>query len=131
MDNIYDINTDNIHSLNMFSNNYDILSSKDILNIDYKTNQIMLKDKTINKYKLFIVDYLKYNSYAINFNYKNYTYDVSISTNNYSNVIYDIGNKKQFVLNDQEIKYTQMTDYKITDLTMNNTGYIVLRNGGI
>ena len=131
LDNIYDINTDNIHSLNMFSNTYDILSSKDILNIDSNTNQIMLKDKTINKYKLFIVDYLKYNSYAINFNYKNYTYDVSISTNNYSNVIYDIGNKKQFVLNDQEIKYTQMTDYKITDLTMNNTGYIVLRNGGI
>ena len=131
LDNIYDINTDNIHSLNMFSNNYDILSSKDILNIDYKTNQIMLKDNTINKYKLFIVDYLKYNSYAINFNYKNYTYDVSISTNNYSNVIYDIGNKKQFVFNNQEIKYTQMTDYKITDLTMNNTGYIVLRNGGI
>lgn len=125
LDKIYDVPEDNINSIDLMADNYDTLFEKDVMLIDKVKNIIYLSPEQVEKYQLIIVDYLKDNSYCINYHYDNHTYEVNISSLNADNkMIYD---SKVIVGGDKNI--TQVRDYKITNINGNINGYVVIRKG--
>lgn len=123
---IYDVVEDNINSIDLMTNNYDLLFESQVLLVDKIKNIIYLKPEQIEKYELIIVDYLKANSYCINYHYDKHIYEVNISSLNDNNkMIYD---SKVLLENDDKI-ITQVRDYKLTNINGNTNGYVVIRKG--
>ena len=71
------------------------------------------------------MDYLKDNSYCINYHYDRHIYEVNISSISTENrMIYDTK-----VLSGGTKEVTQTREYKITNINGNTNGYIVIRKG--
>ena len=90
MNNILRIpNKDMINSIDEFATAYDVLFEKDLRNYDKDAGEIRLSD--VSNYSLIVVDYLKRDSYAINYlhNLGNYEVDISIEQDDEANIIYD------------------------------------------
>lgn len=125
LEKIYDIKEDNINAIDMMTERYETMFEKDVLLIDKIKNIIYLSQEQIDKYEMIIVDYLKDNSYCINYHYDKYVYEINISSLLKNNkMIYD-----SKVLLGGEKEFTQTRDYKITNINGNTTGYIVIRKG--
>ena len=121
---IYDVEEDKINSIDLLTKEYDFISEQDILLIDKKQSIIYLKESQLKKYDLFIIDYLKDNSYCINYNYKKRTYDVNISSLEDTKVLYDSA-----TIDSIDKTYTQINTHKVTNINGNLNGYIVLTGG--
>lgn len=78
LDKILNIPKEGLDTIDACANYYDILFEKDLRFINKQEKEITLTD--INDYKLIIVDYLKEDSYAINFRHELNSYEVDIST---------------------------------------------------
>ena len=90
-DYLYRIDNENmIHSIDLFALHYNMIDP-DGYTINYDKRRIFLSDSILNKYKYFVVDYLKNNSYAINHlsDEKEYEVDVS-SANSECKCLYDM-----------------------------------------
>lgn len=125
LDKIYDVHEDNINSIDMMAERYDVLFESDVLLVDKIKNVIYMTPEQIDKYQLIIVDYLKDNSYCINYHYDKHVYEVDISSLNSDNkMIYD---SKILLGGDKNV--TQIRDYKITSINGNTNGYVVIRKG--
>lgn len=125
LDKIYHINEDNINSIDLMTDRYDVLWEKDVLLVDKIKGMIYLTPDQIEKYEIIIVDYLKDNSYCLNYHYDKHVYEVNISSLQKDNkMIYD-----SKVLFGGDKKITQVRDYKITNINGNTNGYIVIRKG--
>ena len=125
LDKIYDVPEDNINSIDLMVDKYDTLFESDLLLVDKVKNIVYLTPEQVEKYKLIIVDYLKDNSYCINYHYDKHMYEVNISSLSSDNkMIYD---SKVILGGDKNI--TQVRDYKITNINGNINGYIVIRKG--
>lgn len=122
LDKIYDIPNDNINSIDLLSNEYDYIPEQDVLYMDKFEGNIHLKDNHVSKYKMFIVDYLKDDSYCLNYDYHKNSYVVNISS---------LRDKTKILYNSSLTtdKSIQINDYKITNINENINGYIVLRKG--
>lgn len=122
----YDVEQDNINSIDMLTREYDYIKESEVLFIDKIQNSIYLHPEQIDKYQMIIVDYLKTNSYCINYHYDKDSYEVNISSLNknnrmlYNSTVIDISNN-----------ITQVNDYKITNISGNVNGYIIIQRGGI
>ena len=104
---------------------YDILFESDLLHVDKTKNLIYLTQDQIEKYQLIVVDYLKDNSYCINYRYDKHVYEVDISSLQSDNkMVYDT---KVLLGGDKEV--TQTREHKITNINGNTNGYIVIRKG--
>ena len=109
----------------MMAERYDVLFESDVLLVDKIKNVIYMTPEQIDKYQLIIVDYLKDNSYCINYHYDKHVYEVDISSLNSDNkMIYD---SKILLGGDKNV--TQVRDYKITSINGNTNGYVVIRKG--
>lgn len=124
LSNIYDVEEDKINSIDLLTKDYDFIKESDLLLFDKKKSIIYLKDSQINKYDMFIVDYLKNDSYCLNYNYLKYIYEINISSKNKTKVLYD-----SFTTISDDKEYTQTNNYKVTNLNGNINGYIVLGQG--
>lgn len=125
LDKIYDVVEDNINSVDLMTDRYDMLFESQVLLVDKIKNIVYLTEDQIEKYELIIVDYLKDNSYCINYHYNTHVYEVDISSLNSSNkMIYD-----SKILLDGDKTITQVRDYKITNINGNTNGYVVIRKG--
>lgn len=82
-------NKDMINSIDQYATSYDILFEKDLRSYDKEIGEIRIND--ISNYKAIVVDYLKRDSYAINFIRKlnSYEVDISIEKDDEANVLYD------------------------------------------
>lgn len=89
MNNILRIPKEGLDTIDAFANYYDILFEKDLRYINKQYKEIQLTD--ISDYKLIIVDYLKEDSYAINYRHEfnSYEIDISIADNKKTNVVYN------------------------------------------
>lgn len=118
--NIYNVKNDNINSIDLLTNSHDTFYEKDIIHIDYNSNKIYLKEDLKEKYQLLIIDYLKEDSYCINFDYIKNVYNVSISSSKENNKI---------IYNSSAISNNvyQINEYKGTSIDSNINGYIVLK----
>ena len=76
-DNLLRIEKEGKDTIDAFANYYDILFEKDLRLIDKEAKTIQLTD--IDNYKYIIVDYLKEDSYAINYRHELNSYEVDIS----------------------------------------------------
>ena len=125
LEKIYDVNEDNINSIDLMTDRYDILFESDLLHVDKTKNLIYLTQDQIEKYQLIVVDYLKDNSYCINYHYDKHVYEVDISSLQPDNkMVYDT---KVLLGGDKEV--TQTREHKITNINGNTNGYIVIRKG--
>lgn len=122
---IYDVVEDNINSIDLMTERYDMLFESQVLLVDKVKNIVYLNQDQIEKYELIIVDYLKDNSYCINYHYDKHVYEVDISSLNSENrMIYD---SRVLLGGDKDV--TQVRDYKITSINGNTNGYVVIRKG--
>ena len=125
LDKIYDVVEDNINSIDLMAERYDMLFESQVLLVDKVKSIVYLTPEQVDKYQLIIVDYLKDNSYCINYHYDKHVYEVDISSLNSENrMIYD---SKVLLSGDKTI--TQVRDYKITSINGNTNGYVVIRKG--
>jgi hypothetical protein len=124
---IYNVPNDNINAIDLMTKEYDYIAEKDLLLFDKNKSIIYLTDAQIEKYELIIVDYLKNDSYSINYNYAKNIYEIEISSLNNTKVLYDTLPISE--LNGKLI--TQVNNYKMTNINGNINGYIVLSQGGI
>lgn len=129
LDDIYNIPEDNINSIDMMTKEYDVMFEKDVLHIDKIQNTIYFSEDQINKYSTIIIDYLKVDSYCINYDYKKDAYEVNISSTRKNNkILYNTS----IVSEDKNSNHvTQVNDYKITNINGNVNGYIIMQRGGI
>jgi hypothetical protein len=126
LDDIYNINEDNINSIDLMTKDYDYIREDDLLLFDKAKSIIYLTKDQIDKYEMIIVDYLKDDSYCINYNYAKNIYDIGISSLNETKVLYD-----SIDMNSIEGKLiTQVNNYKMTSLNGSVNGYVVLTQGG-
>ena len=79
-DNLLRIEKEGKDTIDAFANYYDILFEKDLRMINKEAKIIQLTD--ISNYKYIVVDYLKENSYAINYRHELNSYEVDISIEN-------------------------------------------------
>ena len=89
MNNILRIPKEGLDTIDAFANYYDILFEKDLRYINKKYKEIRLTD--ISDYKLIVVDYLKEDSYAINYRHEfnSYEIDISIADDKETSVVYN------------------------------------------
>lgn len=124
---ILDVPEDNINSIDLMTKEYELIKEKDLLYVDKVLNVIYLTQEQIDKYQLIVVDYLKANSYCINYHYDKHSYEVGISsTDNSTQILYD----STVVSSTDEKKIYQTRDYKITNINGNVNGYVVIQQGG-
>ena len=89
MDNILRIPKEGLDSIDMCANYYDIIFEKDLRYVNKEYKEIRFTD--IEDYQLIIVDYLKEDSYAINYRHdlNSYEIDISIEDGKETSVIYN------------------------------------------
>lgn len=104
-----------VNSIDLYASKYDIISELEY-KINYERPEIELSVELRTLYKAFVVDYLKSNSYCINYlpDYGQYEVDISIDTD-HAHMIYDMGENGT------------VSDYKITAIKPDKSKYIILR----
>ena len=121
----YDVKEDNINSIDLMTKDYDLIKESDLLLFDKNKSILYFKEKQLEKYELFIIDYLKKDSYAINYDYIKNVYKIDISSLEEVKILYD----SLSIENSDEKIATQINKYKVTNINGNMHGYIVLTQG--
>lgn len=123
---LYDIPKSNINSIDLMTRDYDVFYETDLLFVDKTIGVIYLQDSVIEKYELIIVDYLKNDSYCINFEYDKNVYEVNISSKKNNNkILYD----SMLVSSIDDKGIYQVNKHLITNISGNTNGYVVIRKG--
>lgn len=89
MDKILRIEKEGKDTIDACANYYDILFEKDLRYINKQNKEIRFSD--VSDYKLIIVDYLKEDSYCINYrhDFNSYEIDISVEDGKETNIIYN------------------------------------------
>jgi hypothetical protein len=122
-ENIFRIPHENMDTISLFCSKFEIIREQDLHYLDIANGEIYFEN--LDKYKLIVVDYLKRDSYCINFISSMDVYEVDISSsvaNTY--LVYD---HKDDSIN-SGVSY--INSYRITDITPENKSYIVLKREG-
>ena len=119
--NLLRISKEGRDTIEAFANYYDILFEKDLRYINKQYKEIRLTD--ISEYKYIIVDYLKEDSYAINFRHhlNSYEVDISIEDGKKNKLIY---NNADEVVDD--VTYINEFRYVDTKTIPSENCYIVI-----
>lgn len=125
LDDIYNVPEDNINAIDLMTKEYDYIKEDDLLLFDKNKSLIYLNDSQIEEYQMIIVDYLKKDSYCINYNYLKNIYEIEISSLDDTKVLYD-----SLDVSSSDKEATQVNNYKVTSLNGSINGYIVLTTGG-
>ena len=112
---LYRIPNNIINSIDYYADKFNIISNHNYV-IDYDNNEIKINKELLKTYKQFVVDYLKNDSYCINYKKELDQYEVDIATN--EDKIYVAYNMRED---------GSMHDYKITEISPDKNKYIILR----
>ena len=124
LDRLLEIEDENFDSLNACADSYDIMFEEDLRYLNKETGEIRLED--ISKYKYIVVDYLKNDSYCLNFRYHLNSYEVDISAlpDKKLKMVYDnIG----YSIND--LRFINESRYVNTNIKPTLNGYITIGGG--
>ena len=124
LDRLLEIEDENFDSLNACADSYDIMFEEDLRYLNKETGEIRLED--ISKYKYIVVDYLKNDSYCLNFRYHLNSYEVDISAlpDKKLKMVYDnIG----YSIND--LRFISESRYVNTNIKPTLNGYITIGGG--
>ncbi|MGL5507721.1 MAG: hypothetical protein ACRDB0_07455, partial [Paraclostridium sp.] len=103
------------------ANMYDIIFEKDLKYLDKQNKELRLND--LSDYKLIIVDYLKEDSYAINYrhDFRSYEVDISSKDEDEINIIYDNTEKEI-----GDLEFINEKQYLHTGMIPASNCYIIL-----
>lgn len=119
LEKIYDIDSD-INSIDKCVTRYDYIKESELVNFDKRQGIIYFSEAQKEKYKYFIVDYLKDSSYCINLDFKRRSYKVEVCSNTKTKLIYDADQKDNILISNK---------IKVTDIPVVTNGYVVLTGG--
>lgn len=121
MSKILYIEKDGKDTIDACANIYDVLFEKDLKYLDKKNGEIRLQD--LKDYKLIIVDYLKEDSYSINYrhDFRSYEVDISSKEDDEIKVIYDNTEKEI-----DGLEFINEQSYLHTGITPASNCYIIL-----
>ena len=115
-----------IDALFSYANSYEMLDEEHLYSINREDGIIILSDKDDfyinNKYREIVVDYLKEDSYSINYKHEMDSYEVEISTSKNTKTYFDGAV-------DMDSGFVDVKDYKIFNSVIKNDSYIVVRGG--
>lgn len=118
---------ENIRDISSYADSFEVLNEASMYRVNKDTGMIVITDQDDNyiksKYKKLVVDYLKSNSYAINYKHELGSYEVDISTSENTKIYYDgisQGDNKELI---------NIQEYKLLNTVFKNNSYIVLREG--
>ena len=119
--NILRIEKEGKDTIDAFANYYDVIFEKDLRYIDKESKELRLTD--ISNYKMIVVDYLKENSYTINYRHElnSYEVDISIEEGKTNKLIYNNAAE-----NKNDITYINEYRYVNTKTTPAENCYIVI-----
>lgn len=118
---------ESIKDISLYTDDYEIIRESSLYTVNKDTGLIVITDMDDDyiksKYKEIVVDYLKKDSYAINYRHELNSYEVDISTTQNTKIYYDgIASKAENGL-------VNVEEYKLLNTTFRNNSYIVLREG--
>lgn len=121
MDKILHIEKEGKDTIDACANLYDIIFEKDLKYLDKINGEIRLND--LSDYKMIIVDYLKEDSYAINYrhDFRSYEVDISSKAEDEIQVIYD--NTEQEI---GDLQFINEKQYLHTEIIPASNCYIIL-----
>jgi hypothetical protein len=106
-----------VNAIDLYASKYDIIDETEYI-VDCERSAIEITPETKACYKAFVVDYLKSNSFCINYLHDYGQYEVEVSTNKERVYMsYDMGADGA------------VSEYKITNIKPDKNKYIVLRKG--
>ena len=127
LDEILHIPYEGLDSIDNCADAYDVIFEENIDKINKSTGEIRLNE--IDDYQMIIVDYIKDNSYCVNFRYElnSYEIDIAVAENKnismyYDNIIHRLQDRGEI----QE--YINSKRYYDTGFYPNSNGYIVIGN---
>ena len=121
---LLEVEGEHFDSLNACADSYDILFEQDLRYLNKETGEIRLAD--ISQYQWIVVDYLKDNSYCLNYRYhlNSYEVDISVMPGTEISMVYDnIG----YSIND--LRFINEERYVNTGVTPTLNGYVVIGSG--
>ena len=104
-----------INSIDLCSNDYDLIP-EEMYKIEYETNEIMINKDIQGLYNYYIVDYVKYENYSINYDEKKDQYSVDIM----------LGDQSGFITYDMNPD-GNISEHFMTDIIPEQKGYLLLR----
>ena len=124
LDRLLEIEKEGLDSLNACADSYDIIFEENLRYINKETGEIRLEN--IEDYKYIVVDYLKDNSYCLNYRYElnSYEVDISVKPDKDISMVYDnIGYK----IND--LRFVNESRYVNTNMIPLLNGYVTIGGG--
>ena len=124
MSKLLEIEKEGADTLNACADSYDVLFEEDLRYINKETGEIRLEN--IENYKYIVVDYLKDNSYCLNFRYhlNSYEIDISVLPDKKIKMLYDnIG------YNINDLRFINEIRYVDTGIVPTLNGYITIGGG--
>ena len=103
---------------------YDVLFEEDLYSINKATGEIRLND--IDEYQYLIVDYIKDNSYCINYRYEMNSFEIDIAVNENTDISMYYDNIIQYESNNIVQEYISSKRYKNTGIIPNGSCYITI-----
>ena len=123
-DKILYLDENGMDNINQYATLYDTFYESNLYSVNKNNNTIAIKDPNkedmASSYKAIIVDYLKKDSYAINYKYDASMYEVDISSSKNLYMYYDGIDKNLNNINN-------LSNNKILDIDIENSKYIVLK----
>ena len=120
-------NKEGIRDISMYADSFDVIYESSLYRVNKETGVIVLTDMDDeyikNKYKQIVVDYLKNDSYSINYKHELGSYEIDISSINSTKIYYD------GIIQDTNNGLVNIQEYKLLNTVFRNNSYIVLREG--
>lgn len=116
---------ENMKEIDGYCDAYEIIRESELYRVDKDSGILVLTEEDDHaiqsKYQKLVVDYLKNDSYAVNYKHELGSYEVDISTRGTTNVFYDgiSSNSENGVIN--------INNYKLLNTAIKNNSYVVLR----
>ena len=124
LDELLHVESESLDSISNCADMYDILFESDCHSINKATGEIRLDN--VDDYKYIIVDYIKDESYCINYRYDMNSYEIDIAVSDESNISMYYDNIIQYVSSDSVQEYINNKNYYNTGLSPNISCYIAI-----
>ena len=124
LDELLHIDKEGLDAINHCADIYDILFEKDLHSMNKSTGEIRLN--SIDDYKYIIVDYIKDNSYCVNYRYDMNSYEVDIAVSDNTNISMCYDNIIKYISDDNVQEYINNKNYYNTGLKPNMSCYIAI-----
>ena len=124
LDEILHIPDESKDTIDLCADAYDILFESNFHSVNKATGEIRLDD--IEDYQMLIVDYIKDNSYCVNYRYEMNSFEIDIAVSDEDNISMYYDNIIQYVSDNAVQEYISSKKYFNTELSPNIDGYIVI-----